>query len=151
MTEQRRIIVIAAVVPFILGVPLGFLAGNLYDKHQRAKMDQATQVVTEPAVTIPAIESPLVTIVALDTRITESNDMFWQYAWKLRVKNETDSRLEMDAHLKWLDADGFEVDHDREYGIVLGAGEEATYTGTVIIRVPGASTVTSVTASMHRR
>ena len=89
-------------------------------------------------------------IVDVSTRITEQASVWWRFAWRLTVKNNIDSAINFDATIKWLDADGFEIDQDFEFGLVLGAEEERTFTGSALISLPSARNVTTVSASISR-
>src|SRR5712691_3383605 len=74
-------------------------------------------------------------------KVTEQNDVYWRVAWRLPLKNKSDSPVRFGAVIKFLDADGFEVADDRVYGLSLGAREEREFTGATLIRLPAAATV----------
>ena len=75
-------------------------------------------------------------------KVTEQNDVYWRFAWRLPLKNKSDSQARFTAIIKFLDADGFEVADDHAYGLSLGPGEEREFTGATLIKLPAAATVT---------
>lgn len=87
---------------------------------------------------------------AIDTRITENNDTWARYAWKLSISNHSDEPAQFDARIQWQDSDGFVVDEARQYGLSLNAHETQTFTGYELISYPAASRVEQVTANISR-
>ncbi len=75
-------------------------------------------------------------------KVTEQNDVYWRIAWRLPLKNTSDSPARFTAIIKFLDADGFEVADDRAYNLSLQPKEEREFTGATLIRLPAAATVT---------
>jgi len=75
-------------------------------------------------------------------KVTEQNDAYWRFAWRLPLKNNSDSPARFAAIIKFLDAEGFEVADDRAYGLSVGPREEREFTGATLIRLPAAATVT---------
>ena len=78
---------------------------------------------------------------SIDTRVTESNDMWQRWSWQVTARNVTSEDQVFAVEVQWLDGSGFVVDDDREYGLSLQAGEERTFTGYQLIRQPGSTTV----------
>ena len=64
--------------------------------------------------------------VSIATKVTEQNDAYQKFAWVLKVKNSADSGRSFTAKIQWLDADGFIVDDDIAYDLIIGADEEKT-------------------------
>ena len=75
-------------------------------------------------------------------KITEQNDVYWRFAWRLPLKNKSDSPVRFSAIIKFLDGDGFDVADDHAYDLSLGPGEEREFTGATLISLPAAATVT---------
>jgi len=75
-------------------------------------------------------------------KVTEQNDVYWRFAWRLPLKKKSDSPARFAAIIKFLDADGFEVADDHAYGLSLGPREEREFTGATLISLPAAATVT---------
>lgn len=89
-------------------------------------------------------------IEAIDTRATETNDVFARYAWKLSVSNSAGEPGEFNVRIEWQDADGFVIDEDEAYHLSLDAHETRTFTGYKLISYPSASRVSKVEAKMSR-
>jgi len=89
-------------------------------------------------------------IVDISTRVTESNSTWWKYAWKLTLRNKSDQTLRLDAHIEFLDQDGFVVDDTFENNLILRAGEEDTFTGYDLIDAEIANNVEKVNAKVNR-
>lgn len=87
-------------------------------------------------------------ITNIDSRVTESNSSWQKYAWRLELKNDEDYPLSFNATIEFQDADGFIIDDDREYGIYVPAKSEKTFTGSTLIKVPGAYKVQKTNAKV---
>ncbi len=87
-------------------------------------------------------------IIDISTKATESNDIWVRYAWKLTIRNNSSRAVELDGDIKWLDSDGFVIDSDTQYDLIVGATEEKTFTGFALIRQPGAQRVYSISAEL---
>lgn len=72
-------------------------------------------------------------IVSIDTRIIESNDSWSKIAWKLVLKNLTDTAMAFNAYIEFMDKDGFLVDDTLEPNLLLSARNEQAYTGNTLI------------------
>ncbi|MCK6684717.1 MAG: hypothetical protein L6R30_20130 [Thermoanaerobaculia bacterium] len=90
-------------------------------------------------------------IVEVDSRVTESNDTWWRYAWKLTLANDSDLHQAFDATIEFQDADGFVVDSASEYNLVVPPHAERTFTGYSLVSVPGASRVARTNAKVKVR
>lgn len=89
-------------------------------------------------------------IESIDTRATETNDVWARYAWKLSVSNLSDEPAQFNAKIEWQDSDGFPIDDDEAYGLSLGAHETQTFTGNKLISYPAASRVAKVQAKISQ-
>ena len=96
----------------------------------------------------PTIKEPakLVEIVSVDARVTERNDSWWKYAWKLELRNLTASPVRVRATIEFQDKDGFVVDDDTEYNLVVPAKSSDVFTGYQLISMPGARNVARTVA-----
>lgn len=79
----------------------------------------------------------------INTRVTESNETWQRWSWQVEARNLTTEPQAFSLEVQWLDAGGFVVDDDREYGLHLGPGQSGTFTGYQLIRQPGSGTVAS--------
>ncbi len=83
-------------------------------------------------------------------RVTEQNEVYWRFAWRLPLKNNSNSLVQFTAVIKFLDADGFDVAEDRVYNVSLGPGEEREFTGAKLIDVRPAGTVVKARAEFEQ-
>jgi hypothetical protein len=88
-------------------------------------------------------------IVAINSRVTESNNTWSKFAWKLTLRNKSSAPLRLDATIEFNDKDGFIVDTDRGRNLMLPAGEEKTFTGFALIRAAVAGNVARLGAKVH--
>jgi hypothetical protein len=102
---------------------------------QEAEADRSSS--TEPS-------GPDLEFAEIDTRVTEQNRVWWKYAWKVSVKNLTDRPQSIDLKIKWIDADGFEVDSTREYNLRVPASQEETFDGAEMIQLPSAKQIDGI-------
>lgn len=89
-------------------------------------------------------QDPTLEFTEIDTRVTEKNQVWWKYAWKVKVKNHSDRPESIDIKIKWTDADGFEVDSERKYNLRVPAGKETLFDGSSMITVPSAEQVEGI-------
>ena len=99
----------------------------------------------------PALAERKWSIVQVDSRVTESNDTWWRYAWKLTLRNDDSSDLAFDATIEFQDGEGFVIDSDQEHGLLVPAGSEKTFTGYALVSMPGASRVARTNAKVAPR
>ena len=53
-------------------------------------------------------------IVAVDSKVTESNTSWWRYAWKLTLRNSGGAPHAFRATIEFQDKDGFIIDSDNK-------------------------------------
>jgi hypothetical protein len=90
--------------------------------------------------------APKYEIISVDSRVTESNDVFWKYAWILEVENSSRKDMVLNAEIQFQDADGFVVDTAYAFGLILPAGETKKFSDSILIRLPGAESVENIYA-----
>ncbi len=66
-------------------------------------------------------EASSVEIVSIDARVTESNSTWSRFAWILKIRNSSNQPRQFNATIEFQDADGFVIDTDDEYGLVVAA------------------------------
>lgn len=86
-------------------------------------------------------------IVEISSRVTESNDTWWRYAWRLTLANDSQKPMIFNATIEFQDADGFVIDQDSENGLIP-ASSEKTFTGYKLVSVPGAAKVEKTMAKV---
>lgn len=87
-------------------------------------------------------------LVDISTRVTESNSVWSKFAWNLTLKNNTDRDRAVTAEIKWVDKDGFVVDTDYEYSLVVPANSEKTFNDYQLIDASVASNVEGIEAEV---
>lgn len=87
---------------------------------------------------------PTLEFTEIDTRVTEKNDVWWKYAWKVKIENHTDRPKSVDAKIKWVDVDGFEIDSAREYNLRVSAESEEVFDGSEMIQLPSAEQIDGI-------
>lgn len=85
-----------------------------------------------------------VEVVSITTKVTESNSVWSKYAWNLTLKNNTDKDRTVRADVEWTDKEGFVVDTDVEYSIVVPANSETTFNDFQLIDASVAGDVENI-------
>jgi hypothetical protein len=90
-------------------------------------------------------------IVAIDSKVTESNDTWWKFAWRLTLRNKSDRPAVYRAVIGFYDSEGFEVDSATET-VALKGGADDTFTGTKLVTTSAARNVrkTGVKVGLER-
>lgn len=147
-------IIIIGLIGYVIGYEEGRLESNLttseieqlldYDKYSEPSTDAPEEPAPQAKPNLPSIE-----IISISTRATEKNNSWHRYAWILELKNNTNSTISRDADFQWLDSEGFVIDTDREYDLLIPANQEKTFRGDVLINTPGAHSVESISVSLR--
>jgi len=90
-------------------------------------------------------------IVSVDTRVTEANDVWSKYAWKLKLRNNRSASINVAATIQFRDAQSFVVDDTHATNLILGPNEEKTFTGYALINASSANSVKEVQATLRER
>jgi hypothetical protein len=150
MLEQKRLSLKYGLPQFI-----GFAESNKATSQSQASTTSAPSTAALKAVPNPP--SAKVTepetekdweIVSVDARVTESNDVWSKYAWKLTLRNKSASAHAYRATIEFQDKDGFIIDTDRSDTIVVQPNADEAATGFALIRPPGASNVARTVAKV---
>jgi hypothetical protein len=133
LLDQRRLLLKYDIPAYADAPPVGSVATSV-----------------SPAVT-PTPDRPKTwEIVSIDTRVTESNNVWSRFAWKLEVKNTGSEVIRLDATIEFQDKDGFIVDTNTAHGLVLGPNVQETFTGFALIRAESAPRVARTLAKVRR-
>jgi hypothetical protein len=89
-------------------------------------------------------------IVSIDTRITESNNVWSRFAWKLTLENRADDVQRVNATIEFQDKDGFVVDTDHAYGLVVSGRSRQVFTGNKLITSASVASIERAVAKVHR-
>lgn len=160
--DERNFSSKTLVIVLLASLAVGYVAGREHVKYEiRQKLMAAANAIqasfgqrvnTASGRDMPSMPSPVdYEIVDITTRPTEQNSSWWKYAWVLKVKNNGDKTLLFDATIQWLDADGFVVDDDSKYGLMVAAGETRTFQDYQLIDASVARNVASVNAKASPR
>lgn len=87
-------------------------------------------------------------IIAVDSKVTESNSTWWKYAWTLTRRNNGSTVHGFDATIEFQDKDGFIIDTSRSWPIVVAPNGEETSTAYALTRTPAASNVARTLAKV---
>jgi len=128
---SRHPIITGIVALFIIGSALSAVSG-----------DEASNSVV-------STKGPNVEIVDITTRVTESNAVWSKYAWNLTLKNNTDREQSVMAEIKWTDAEGFVVDTDNEFELVVPANSEKTFNDYDLIDADVAGNIVGIEAEIN--
>ena len=95
--------------------------------------------------------APSIEIANIETRVTESNDVWWKYAWRLTIRNSGSAPASLMAIIEFQDKDGFIIDRDTEYNLYIPANESKTFADYALIDAEVAGNVAQVSAKVRSR
>lgn len=101
--------------------------------------------------TAPAPASDDWEIVSVESRVTETNNSWSKYAWKLTIRNKSGQPQLFDAKIEFKDRDGFVVDDDDEYKLLVPANSEQTFTDYDLVNADVAGNIVSTSAKVRKR
>jgi type II secretory pathway pseudopilin PulG len=90
-------------------------------------------------------------LIRVESRVTESNGSYHQYSWRLIVRNDSPRQVTFDANIKFEDQDGFIVDDDDAYKLVVGPFSEQSYNGYELIDASVVGRIFKTTAVISPR
>jgi hypothetical protein len=166
-TARTGLWILSVFIAFVAGLQISFDSNHkIFDKSNAPKNSDSILVDNSGIsrsidANIPSTKIkkkptvfPELDIMEISTRVTEKNNVWWKFAWKLKVKLDTSSLLSsriFDAKLKWLDKDGYVIDDDIEYRLNAKSGREETFTGYTLITYPEALNVHSISVELENR
>jgi hypothetical protein len=89
-------------------------------------------------------------ITSVASRLGESNRSWTRFAWKLSIANRSPSPQRFEAEIEFRDSDGFPVDTDRAFDLVVSAGAEETFTGEKLVDASQVSRVNRTVAKVRK-
>jgi len=125
------------------------LSGQALERFQPRSTPSVSPITPTPQAT-PAATGKDFEILSIESQVTERNDTWWRFAWKLTVANNTAQSIALDAQIEFQNSGGFIVDTDRSYGLVVPAYGQQVFTGDALVRMPGAATVERTYAKVGR-
>jgi hypothetical protein len=90
-------------------------------------------------------------IISVDMRVTESNDVWWKFAWRLTLENKSESSQSFDAKIEFQDREGFVIADDDEHNLMVSPNSQQTFTGYELITAQVAGNVARVNAKVRKR
>jgi hypothetical protein len=93
--------------------------------------------------------APTLEVVSIDARITEANDVWSRFSWKLVVRNRSTSPCIYQATIEFSDADGFMVNQSPQSPSQIGPQSEVTASGFELIDASVAPNIRSVGATLE--
>lgn len=152
---MRKSIAIPAILgALVLGYVIGWQAHAEYVREKitaafQQAFSAAPQLGAAPASSsTPRIDENL-KILDISTKVTESNDVWSKFAWRLTVENDGQAPSSFDATIDFLDKDGFVVDEDESNNLGLQPHQKDTFTGFKLIEAASVSKVAKVSAKIQ--
>ena len=81
-------------------------------------------------------------VVSIDSKVTESNDVWWKFAWKLTLRNKSSEAAAFRATIDFYDKDGFVVDSTTSDTLVVPGSADEAFAGTKLVTTSAARNVT---------
>ena len=98
----------------------------------------------------PATVAKMPRVVDMASRVAESHDEWWRWAYTFYVGNPQPVPLATTVEVQFLDKDGFLVDHETISSVNVPALTTNSFSGSRMVSMPGASTVTKVNAMLNQ-
>ncbi len=145
-------------IPFLLVMLIIVLVGMVNDalkSPEQRRAEEAVERARSAAAQEREVREALEVIsggweiVSIGTKVTERNNQWSRYAWKLVLKNGSRQAQTCTAVIEFHDADGFIVDTDRAYGLAVPAGGQKTFTGFALVTAAVAGNVERVSAKIR--
>ena len=118
---------------------------NLNESGAPTYSQLATSVPANPP------KAPQVTTINVSAKVTEANESYWKWAWKMTLVNRNAYPVEVKATIQFFDRDGYAVAEDTYglYDIKLNANSSQNFAGAKLVRLPAARNVASVGAKVE--
>ena len=120
---------------------------NMYQESTSGIQERAISTPEESTAS-PEPKQSEIEITDLDAKVTETNQVWSKYSWKITVNNLGDTGKTLDAKMEFLDADGFIIDDDTERNQYIPANSEKVITGYALIDADVAANVEKLNASV---
>lgn len=90
-------------------------------------------------------------VIEVASRPGESNSTWTRFSWKLTIRNKSSLPAHFAATIEFRDADGFPVDSDNDYNLMVPAFSEQTFTGAKLIDASQVGRISSTAAKVNKR
>lgn len=94
----------------------------------------------------PIPTTKVVDVLSATMRVTESNNTWWKYAYKVDLRNNRNETALIVLKVKFLDREGFVIDEHRNYKVVVPAGQKTSISDFKLIDAKVAGNVRRITA-----
>ena len=122
----------------------------VYELPQYIGNASTTAAGAPPAASAPPVEDNTWEIVEVGSRVTERNDTWWKYAWRVVIRNSGQAPIAVRATVELLDAGGFIVDEGTSESTPIPAGETVAITGFELVTASVAGNVAKTSAKARR-
>ena len=122
----------------------------LYELPQYIGSQAATSPSATAAAAVPATNDSSWEIVEVGSKVTEQNNSWWKYAWRVVVKNNGVSPIAVRATVELQDSGGFIVDEGDSEVTPIRPGEAATITGYELVTASVAPNVAKTNAKVRK-
>lgn len=123
-------------------VKKGYKFISEYKYKQWIKLSESKGWIHQSLLTTNYVPPPSdIEIIEISSRVTERNRVWWKYAWKLTLKNNSDTPKNLEATIQFKDRDDFVIEDDKAYDLYLPAGRKKTFTDYTLVTCPNAHNV----------
>ncbi|MGA3265468.1 MAG: tetratricopeptide repeat protein [Verrucomicrobiota bacterium] len=96
------------------------------------------------------LDKPAFEVLNTTAKVTEQNDVWWRYGYRLTVRNNGVSTEGQWFEIQFLDAQGYVIDTTTSDRTVIKPGVTEIITGETLINLPGAAQVSKLKAVWKR-
>ena len=96
----------------------------------------------------PYVDNQKWEVIDIKTKITEKNNVFWQFSWRLTVKNNFARPISLSGEIEFQDKEGFIVDKERLHAIDVPANSSETFTGSAAVTTKTAPTIANTVVKL---
>jgi hypothetical protein len=90
-----------------------------------------------------------VEIIDFEYWVSIQTDLWWRYAYRIRLRNNSDSDKVVRADIRYFNSDGAVIDSTTTNILTIPAGEERRFSGHSLISVPSAREVDSAEVTLR--
>lgn len=98
----------------------------------------------------PPDPTSAVKIVAIESRVTETNSSWSKHAWILTLANESSAPQSVSAEIEFHDNDGFVVDSDTEYNLLVPGFGQQRFTGYDLVDAKVTGNIAKTVAKIRK-
>lgn len=85
-------------------------------------------------------------MVEVASKITDKAEYGWTFAWKVTIRNHSNSKAAAWVGIQFLDSEGFEVSESTAGVVTIAGDSQDTFTGALLIPLPKARDVSKTIA-----